>query len=37
MQVVIGVAAPRPIAVWVPGHWIARGGGWIWIEGHWRR
>ena len=29
-------APPRPRARWVAGHWVHRGGGWVWIEGHWR-
>ncbi|MBS1510513.1 MAG: YXWGXW repeat-containing protein [Bacteroidetes bacterium] len=28
---------PRPRAVWVPGHWKHRRGGWFWVPGHWRR
>jgi len=24
----------QPGAVWVPGQWIVRGGGYVWIEGH---
>jgi len=27
---------PRPRARWVPGRWVHRGGGWVWVEGHWR-
>ena len=30
------VQPPRPHAVWVPHHWVHRGGGWILVEGHWR-
>ena len=30
------VAPPRPHAVWVPHHWVHRGGGWVLVEGHWR-
>lgn len=30
------VAAPRPHAVWVPGHWVKHRRGWYWVEGHWR-
>jgi hypothetical protein len=26
---------PRPAAVWVPGRWERRPGGWLFIEGHW--
>jgi hypothetical protein len=29
------VVRPRTGAVWVPGHWERRSGGWIYIEGHW--
>lgn len=29
------VVRPRPGAVWVPGHWERRGGGWIYIDGRW--
>jgi len=28
---------PSPDAVWRPGHWAYRGGGWVWIAGHWAR
>lgn len=30
------VAPPRPRAYWVPGRWVPRRGGWMWVEGHWR-
>ncbi len=30
------VAPPRPHAVWIPGRWVRRGGGYVWIEGRWR-
>ncbi|MGN6568725.1 MAG: hypothetical protein ACTHJ0_12265 [Flavipsychrobacter sp.] len=30
------VAAPRPGAMWVPGHWVRRPRGWFWRPGHWR-
>jgi len=30
------VEPPRPKAVWVPGHWRKRPGGYVWITGHWR-
>ncbi len=28
---------PYPDAVWRPGYWAYRGGGWVWIPGHWAR
>jgi hypothetical protein len=28
--------APRPYAVWVPGHWVSRPSGNYWVAGHWR-
>jgi hypothetical protein len=30
------VLPPRQAAVWVPGHWTPRAGGWVWIAGHWQ-
>ena len=30
------VAAPRPAARWVPGHWRNSPRGYYWVEGHWR-
>jgi hypothetical protein len=30
------VVRPRPSAIWVAGHWVARPGGWVWIAGHWQ-
>jgi hypothetical protein len=30
------VETTQPKAVWVPGHWTKRSGGWEWIEGHWQ-
>jgi hypothetical protein len=27
---------PRPRAVWVPGYWAHRPGGYFWIAGYWR-
>ncbi len=30
------VIPPRPRAVWVPGHWVAGRGGWVFIAGYWR-
>jgi len=30
------VVAPRPGAMWVPGHWVRRPRGWVWRPGHWR-
>lgn len=27
---------PRPRAIWVPGHWVARRRGWVWVGGYWR-
>ena len=30
------VKAPRPEAMWVPGRWIHRMHGWVWIRGYWR-
>ena len=29
------VDRPRTGAVWVPGRWERRPGGWLYIEGHW--
>jgi hypothetical protein len=29
-------AKPSPKAVWVPGHWKKKRGGWVWVSGHWR-
>ncbi|MGD0914950.1 MAG: YXWGXW repeat-containing protein [Thermodesulfobacteriota bacterium] len=29
--------SPYPNAVWRPGYWAYRGGGWVWIPGHWAR
>jgi WXXGXW repeat (2 copies) len=31
------VARPYHHAVWVPGAWRPRHGGWVWVPGHWRR
>jgi hypothetical protein len=31
------VITPYPGAVWIPGRWVLRGGGWIWVGGYWRR
>jgi hypothetical protein len=28
---------PYPDAVWRPGYWAYRGGGWVWTPGHWAR
>src|SRR5450631_193621 len=28
--------APRPRAIWVPGRWVPRGGGWVYVNGYWR-
>ena len=30
------VVPPRAGGVWVPAHWVARNGGWVFVEGHWR-
>ena len=30
-------ARPYHHAVWMPGQWRPRHGGWVWVEGHWRR
>jgi len=30
------VLPPRRHAVWVPGHWAPRRGGYVWVRGHWR-
>jgi hypothetical protein len=30
-------ARPYAHAVWVPGQWRPRHGGWVWVQGHWRR
>jgi hypothetical protein len=30
-------ARPYAHAVWVPGQWRPRHGGWVWVNGHWRR
>ncbi|WP_461102224.1 hypothetical protein [Spirosoma koreense] len=30
------VVTPRPRAIWVPGHWIARRHGNVWQPGYWR-
>ena len=30
-------ARPYARAVWMPGQWRPRHGGWVWVEGHWRR
>jgi hypothetical protein len=30
------VRPPRPHARWIPGHYVRRHGGWVFIEGHWR-
>ena len=32
---VIG-APPYSGAVWISGHWVWRGGGYVWVPGHWR-
>ena len=29
--------APRPVAVWVPGHWTGREHRRVWHPGRWRR
>ena len=29
------VVRPRSGAVWVPGRWEHRPGGWLYVEGHW--
>lgn len=34
-ETILGVR-PSPMHVWVPGHWVWRGG-WVWQPGHWRR
>jgi hypothetical protein len=31
------VAPPYAGAIWVPGRWVVRGGGYVWFGGHWRR
>jgi WXXGXW repeat (2 copies) len=31
------VARPYAHALWVPGAWRPRHGGWVWVPGHWRR
>lgn len=30
------LAAPYTRATWVPGHWVAGRGGWVWVGGRWR-
>lgn len=30
------VRPPHPGAMWVAGHWVARGNHWVWRRGHWR-
>jgi len=32
----LGQTAPYPRLFGVPGHWVSRGAGWIWVPGHWR-
>ncbi|HXY59083.1 MAG TPA: hypothetical protein VEH76_10935 [Methylocystis sp.] len=27
-------APPRVGVAWVPGHWVWRGAGWLWVAGH---
>ena len=28
---------PQPDVVWIPGHWVHRGGEWVWMPGYWGR
>jgi len=30
------IAPPQPHAVWVSGHWMPTGAGWVWEAGYWR-
>lgn len=30
------VLPPRPAAVWIAPHWVARDGGWVFVKGYWR-
>lgn len=30
------VRPPRPHAVWIPGRWVPRQGGYVYVAGHWR-
>jgi len=30
------VVPPRPYAVWVPGCWVQRPQGYVWVQGYWR-
>ncbi|HZS32948.1 MAG TPA: hypothetical protein VFC42_06170 [Methylomirabilota bacterium] len=39
--IVVPAGPPRtayvaPAPVWVPGHWVWGGYGWVWRQGHWR-
>jgi hypothetical protein len=32
----VWVVRPRPLAVWVPGHWVREPRAWVWMPGHWQ-